>query len=95
MTSRDHVRVGEHVAMRPLWFCRVDAQPWPCAEARLTLTRQLRENRIALCLYLGLSLAEAMRDLYTLNPDTAPEPATLSARFLGWLPPRDRTRTPA
>jgi hypothetical protein len=87
--------VGPHVAMRPLWICRVDAHPWPCPDVRLSLIREFRDQRTALCIYLGQSLTDAMRDLYTLNPDSAPEPVTLGTRFLGWLPPRARTAPPA
>jgi hypothetical protein len=34
---------------------------------------------------------EAVADLYRLNPDTAPDPATMFGRFLGWAPPRPPT----
>lgn len=74
-----------HVPLRPLWICRCDAQPWPCAESRLALTREYAGNQVTLCVYLGMSLAEAMRDLHLLDPAGAPEPAALANRFLGWV----------
>ena len=77
-----------HVARRPLWICRVDAQPWPCAEARLRLLQEYREDPVAVRIYLGTALHELIADCYRLNPDTAPEPRALFDRTLGWLPPR-------
>jgi hypothetical protein len=85
MTNRG--RVG-HVPSRPTWLCRADGQPWPCPEARLTMARRAREDRIALCLYLAHALVDLIEDTYKLHPDTAPEPRALAERVLGWLPPR-------
>ncbi|MEV4753584.1 hypothetical protein AB0J86_00475 [Micromonospora sp. NPDC049559] len=81
---------GEHTPRRPLWLCRADGQPWPCGPARVALARQARRDRVPLILCLAADYAEAVRDLYSLNPETAPEPATLFARFLSCVPPRDR-----
>jgi hypothetical protein len=81
-------RPSEHAALRPLWICRIDAQPWPCADARIHLTRRYRDKPVALYVQLGGLLAEAMADLYTLDAYGAPDPGTLSERFLGWAPPR-------
>jgi hypothetical protein len=78
--------VAGHTPIRPMWICRTDAQPWPCADARLSLIREYRRNRTDLASYLATTLATAMRDLHTLNPDTAPDPVDLDTRFLSWLP---------
>jgi hypothetical protein len=75
-----------HVAQRPLWICRVEAQPWPCGEARLRLIAESREDPIAVRMYLGSILDDMIGDLLTLNPDTAPTPEALYERVLGWLP---------
>ncbi|GAB3984875.1 hypothetical protein [Plantactinospora veratri] len=44
------------------------------------------DSRLALCVRLGSSLAEAYRDLHALNPAGAPAATVLSERFLGWVP---------
>ena len=82
------VTPGMHVPIKPLWICRVDAQPWPCADARLILTEAYRRNPVEVGTYLGASLHEMVADLYRLNPATAPDAAALYVRLLGWLPPR-------
>lgn len=79
---------ASHEPLRPLWICRSDAQPWPCAKARLALTQQYADRPVALCVRLGMSLAEAVRDLHVLDPGSAPDPAALGTRFLGWVPGR-------
>jgi hypothetical protein len=84
-------RVRAHIPSRPLWLCRVCACPWPCATARLTLKAEYADNHVALSIYLGSAMHEAVADLYRLNPDTAPDPATMFGRFLGWAPPRPPT----
>ncbi|MEU1605287.1 hypothetical protein [Micromonospora matsumotoense] len=78
--------------LRPLWLCRVCAAPWPCGAARLTLVSEYAHDRVALNIYLCTVLHDAAADLYRLHPDTGPDPATLFARFLAWVP---RTRPPA
>ena len=80
-------RSGPHTPLRPLWLCRTDGQPWPCGPARLALTREYAGQHAALTIHLGGTLAEAFRDLHALNPGTAPEARSLSARFLGWVHP--------
>lgn len=81
-----------HTPIRPLWICRTDAQPWPCAQARLALADEYRGRPVDLCVYLGLSLARATRDLHQLNPPESPLPEALHARFIGWVPIRRRPR---
>ena len=83
---------GAHLPRRPLWLCRVEGRPWPCAEARLRLARQCQRDRVALCLYLGHVWIDMVSDLNRLYPDTAPEPGVLAERVFGWLPPRRLTR---
>jgi hypothetical protein len=80
------VGIHPHVPLRPLFICKIDAQPWPCADARLGLVTGFRDRRISRCLFLGAMFIDCMNDLYKLNPDTAPQPAALYARFFGWLP---------
>ena len=88
VTRTPPVGEGLHIPLRPMWFCRVDAMPWPCAEARLDLTAGYRGLEISLCCYLATQFQAALTDLHTLNPDTAPEPRALYERFLGWVPVR-------
>ncbi|MFC6016950.1 hypothetical protein ACFP2T_12125 [Plantactinospora solaniradicis] len=83
--SAPEPRPGPHTALRPLWLCRTDGQPWPCGSARLALTREYAGQPTALTIHLGSSLAEAFRDLHALNPGAAPEARDLSTRFLGWV----------
>ncbi|SCL17821.1 hypothetical protein GA0074692_0261 [Micromonospora pallida] len=73
-----------HTPVRPIWLCRACAHPWPCAVARLTLSREYADDRIGFCVYLAGQLHEAVTDLYRLNPHDVPEPPQLFARFLGW-----------
>ncbi|MBQ1051595.1 hypothetical protein KBX50_24375 [Micromonospora sp. C51] len=77
-----------HVPLRPLWLCPACAAPWPCAAARLTLLADYRDSPVALSIYLGGMLYDAVEDLYRLNPHDAPKPAALHDRFLGWAAPR-------
>ncbi|GHJ16524.1 hypothetical protein [Micromonospora sp. AKA38] len=78
-----------HHPVRPVWLCRVDGQPWPCPPARAALLRDYDGDLVGLAVYLAVTLHDAVRDLYALNPDDAPEPAVLWDRFLAWL---DRSR---
>ncbi|MEO3930794.1 hypothetical protein ABGB07_44160 [Micromonosporaceae bacterium B7E4] len=45
-------------------------------------------TRPPLHVHLATLLQAAMEDLHRLNPDTAPDPARLYARFLGRVRPR-------
>jgi hypothetical protein len=81
--------------MRPLWLCRACAAPWPCATARLALTSEYADDRVALCVYLAGQLHDAATDLHTLNPHDAPEPSQLFARFLGWSVAPRRSGAPS
>ncbi|GAA0375855.1 hypothetical protein GCM10009541_17910 [Micromonospora gifhornensis] len=77
-----------HTPLRPMWCCRADGQPWPCAQARLLLRAEYDQNPVGLSIYLAGLMYEAMRDLYRLNPYDGPEPAALFDRFLAWGPRR-------
>ncbi|MEV6816538.1 hypothetical protein [Micromonospora sp. NPDC051296] len=77
-----------HTPLRPIWCCRVDGQPWPCAEARLLLRVEYDGNLTGLSIYLAGLMYEAMRDLYHLNPHDGPEPKVLFDRFVAWGPAR-------
>jgi hypothetical protein len=79
-----------HVPLRPLWICRVDAYPWPCADARLDLTNGYRGKTMSLTLLLAAHFVEALNDLHSIDPDlgTPPDPRALYERFMGWVPKR-------
>lgn len=49
--------------LRPLWLCRACADPWPCANARLSLKAEYAQDRTSLCVYLGSMLYDACEDL--------------------------------
>lgn len=74
----------EHLPIRPIWLCRVCAQPWPCGEARLRLSAEYMNDQVALSVYLASTLGEAADDLRKLNPEPGPDHALLFGRFLGW-----------
>ncbi|WFE41386.1 hypothetical protein [Micromonospora sp. WMMD998] len=75
-----------HLPMRPLWTCRRCARPRPCAEARLALLTEYAGDRLTMSVYLCEQLYEAAQELHRLNPDEAPSPRALFARFAGWAP---------
>jgi hypothetical protein len=84
------VAAVQHLPLRPLWICRVDAYPWPCADIRLDLTESFRGQTISLTLYLASQYVDALNDLYSIDPDQGapPDPRALFDRFLGWVPVR-------
>ncbi|MET7705695.1 hypothetical protein [Micromonospora sp. NPDC005413] len=82
----DHRTRKPHTPLRPMWFCRVDGQPWPCAEAKLLLRAEFEDNRPGLSIYLAGMFYEATRDLYHLNPHDGPTPRELYERFVAWGP---------
>jgi hypothetical protein len=77
----------QHLPLPPLWICRVDAYPWPCADIRLDLTDGFRGKTISLTLFLASQYVEALHDLYSIDPDEGapPDPRALYERFLGWV----------
>ncbi|WP_326561464.1 hypothetical protein [Micromonospora sp. NBC_01796] len=77
-----------HVPLRPIWCCRVCAQPWPCADARLDLTQSFRHQHVALTIYLATQFVDAVSDLNVFDPALGPPPDTqaLYQRMLGWAP---------
>lgn len=76
-----------HVPRRPGWQCRVCETDWPCLTARGLLRIEYHADLVALRVYLGLQLYEAIEDLYRLHPDARPDPAKLHGRFLAWVDP--------
>ncbi|WP_091346872.1 hypothetical protein [Micromonospora rhizosphaerae] len=74
----------EHLPLRPIWLCRSCANPWPCGEARLRLTGEYADDRVALSVYMASMMGEAISDLHRLNPQPAPEASTMFGRFLAW-----------
>ncbi|MEU0552325.1 hypothetical protein [Micromonospora sp. NPDC005979] len=76
-----------HTPLRPMWCCRADGRPWPCADARLLLKAEFDEDPAALTIYLAGLYHEAAHDLYQLNPyDDGPTPRELFERFVAWGP---------
>ncbi|RKR87449.1 hypothetical protein BDK92_1725 [Micromonospora pisi] len=81
---------ASHLPLRPLWICRIDAYPWPCADARLDLTSGFRDRTVNLTLFLAAQYVDALNDLHTIDPTLGPppDPRVLYERFLGWVPTR-------
>ncbi|MEU5783946.1 hypothetical protein [Micromonospora lupini] len=75
-----------HTPLRPMWCCRADGRPWPCADARLLLKAEFDEDPAALTIYLAGLYHEAAHDLYQLNPYDGPAPRELFERFVAWGP---------
>lgn len=75
-----------HTPLRPLWCCRADGRPWPCADARLLLKAEFDADPVALTIYLAGLYHEAAHDLYQLNPYDGPTPRELFERFVAWRP---------
>lgn len=71
-----------HTPIRPLWPCRVDAQPWPCATARLVLVYRYGLDARALRVEMRRMLYVAAHDLHRLDPAAVPSPADLFNRFI-------------
>ncbi|MFG1678394.1 hypothetical protein [Micromonospora sp. NPDC049282] len=76
-----------HLPVRPIWLCRCCAQPWPCGVARLALAAEYADDRVGLSVYLCGQLYDAATDLHRLNPNDAPSPQALFARFIAWARP--------
>ncbi|MGW4464415.1 hypothetical protein [Micromonospora sp. NPDC004704] len=82
--------VAHHIPIPKLWICRIDAYPWPCADARLNLLAGFNGRTLALNLYLGAQFVEALGDLSAIDPATGdpPDPRVLFERFIGWASTR-------
>ncbi|GAB3801551.1 hypothetical protein [Micromonospora zhanjiangensis] len=80
------VPLEAHRPRRPMWSCRACPQPWPCASARLHLKARYDSDPVGLSIRMASEMAEAMKDLYRLNPDDAPGPRVMFDRFLVWPP---------
>jgi hypothetical protein len=76
----------DHQPRKPMWCCRSCAQPWPCASGRLHLKTRYGQDPVGLSIRMAEMMADAMRDLYRLNPDDAPSPRAMFDRFLVWTP---------
>ncbi|MFD6638305.1 flavin reductase [Micromonospora chalcea] len=72
----------EHVPDRPLWCCRVDSDPWPCAPAKEALLAEYAGARTALVFYLTCQMVEAREDLAEM--DSGHPPDGLLDRFVSW-----------
>ncbi|MFY1673815.1 flavin reductase [Plantactinospora sp. WMMB334] len=70
-----------HLPIRPLFLCRTCGGKWPCQPARLALLAMFQDDRQGLRLHLARKLLTALAD----QPCT--DTATLTTRFLAWLPP--------
>ncbi len=67
---------AEHLAERPSWDCRTCGSPWPCVPARASLNVAM--DRVALAIYMWVSLEEAVQHL------SAEPVAALFERFIRW-----------
>ncbi|GIG88792.1 hypothetical protein [Plantactinospora endophytica] len=88
MSSVEPRSARPHLPQRPIWLCRVCVLEWPCPTARTLLPVEHEADPLTLHVYLATMLQAATEDLYRLNPDTAPDPTRMYARFLGWVRPR-------
>lgn len=81
---------AQHTPIPQLWICRIDAYPWPCADARLNLLAGFQGKTLALNLYLAAQFVEALTDLSAIDPDLGdpPDPRAIYERFMGWVPTR-------
>lgn len=82
-----------HNPQRPIWQCKVCGDPWPCEPAKLLLLVEYRRDMIALSIYMGGYLHDAVGDLIRLHPDQRPNSAELFDRFLDWTNPRRASGT--
>ncbi|MFK3979131.1 hypothetical protein ACI2K4_02005 [Micromonospora sp. NPDC050397] len=82
--------VAQHTPIPELWICRIDAHPWPCADARLDLLAGFKGRTLALNLYLAPLFVEALTDLSAIDPGLGdpPDPRAIFQRFMGWVPVR-------
>jgi hypothetical protein len=78
---------GEHVGQRPNWDCRVCAQPWPCAIAKVELRAEFRNFPSVLNIYMTAQMYDAASDFMAHG---AGLPADLYERFLSWVRARAR-----
>ncbi|MGN9804626.1 flavin reductase [Micromonospora sp. L32] len=74
-----------HIPLRPMWLCRVDAHPWPCASAKLDLLDAYADDRHGLRHHLSELKDEAEDDIAQLDSGNRPQ---LADRFLSWVRPR-------
>ncbi|WFE97342.1 hypothetical protein [Micromonospora sp. WMMD987] len=72
---------GRHTPVRPIWLCRVDANPWPCGEAKLALLARYDGDRPGLLALLAGLSAEATEHLTHLDNGRRTD---VTDRFLAW-----------
>ncbi|MGW4461446.1 hypothetical protein [Micromonospora sp. NPDC004704] len=80
--------LAEHTPLQPLWICRVDAHPWPCADAKLSLIGAfLPFHQIELYLYLAIQFTTAVAELDAIVVEAGGDgdPYSLHASMIGWL----------
>ncbi|MBM7083246.1 flavin reductase [Micromonospora sp. WMMD734] len=75
-----------HRPLRPIWLCRLDANPWPCGEAKLALLTVFADDRPALLALLSTLQREAEDHLTQLDSGRS---NNLTDRFLSWAQPPD------
>lgn len=101
MTRTDGVPLADlrrHVASRPTWRCRACTAPWPCRPARVGLRIDYADDPVALSIYLGLLMRDAIADRIDTDPENV-TPGEFHVRFIGWTrtpfpPPRVTTPQP-
>ncbi len=76
-----------HRPLRPIWLCRLDANPWPCGEAKLVLLAAFADDRPGLLTLLSTLQREAEDHLTQLDSGRS---NNLTDRFLSWARPPDR-----
>ena len=74
----------EHTPRRPDWICRDCEKPWPCPTRQDMLLDELRDQPVAVVLYLAGCYQEASTQLTDLGPDAVYD------RMLGWLGARSK-----
>ncbi|WP_420116483.1 flavin reductase [Micromonospora sp.] len=76
----------DHRPLRPIWLCRLDANPWPCGEAKLALRAAFADDRSALLTLMSTLQREAENHLTQLDGGRS---NNLTDRFLSWAQPPD------
>ncbi len=74
----------EHTPRRPDWICRDCLEPWPCPTRQAMLLDELRDQPVAVVLYLAGCYQEASTQLTELGPDVVYD------RMFGWLGARSK-----
>ena len=67
-----------HRPLRPIWLCRLDANPWPCGEAKLVLLAAFADDRPGLLALLSTLQREAEDHLTQLDSGRSTTSPTVS-----------------